>query len=130
MAQTQAIPTEGLGEMAKWLGEGAGASEIQSMCCLKTACTADKDQTSAGVTKADESGMTLADCDSCTSTGAVITAYHTFTAGAAATIKGFGAWNNDDDALMGICCYNADVVMEKDDTLKNTMTWTLSDETV
>ena len=128
MAQTQAIPTEGLVEMGKLLA-GDAATEIQSMCCLKTTCTANADQTSAGVTKATESGMTLADCDSVASAAGVVTAYHTFTAGEAATIKGFGAWNNDDDALMGICCFNADVVMEKDDTLKCTMTWTLSDET-
>lgn len=128
MAQTQAIPTEGLTEMAKLLA-GDAATEIQSMCCLKTTCTADKDQTSAGVTKATESGMTLVDCDSVAGAAGVITAYHTFTAGESATIKGFGAWNNDDDALMGICCFNADVVLEKDDTLKCTMTWTLSDET-
>lgn len=128
MAQTQAIPTQGLTEMAELLA-GDAATEIQSMCCLKTTCTADKDQTSAGVTKATESGMTLVDCDSVAGAAGVITAYHTFTAGEAATIKGFGAWNNDDDALMGICCFNADAVLEKDDTLKCTMTWTLSDET-
>jgi len=109
---------------------GDAATEIQSMCLLKTSCTADKDQTSKGVTKATESGCTLVDANSVSAAAGVITAYHTFTAGEAATIKGCGAWNNDDDALMGIVCYAADVVMEKDDTLKNTFTWTLSDETV
>jgi hypothetical protein len=37
--------------------------------------------------------------------------------------------DNDDTSLMGICCFAADVAMEKDDTLKCTMTWTLSDQT-
>jgi len=128
MAQTQEVPTEGLVEAAELLA-GDAATCIQSMCCLKTTCTADKDQTAAGVTKCTESGLTIADCDSVAGAAGVITAYHTFTAGAAATVKGFGAFNDDNDALMGICCFAADVSMEIGDTLKNTMTWTLSDQT-
>ena len=128
MAQTQEVPLEGLYEAARRLS-GTASTEIESMCCIKTTCTADKDQTAAGITKCTESGLTIANCDSVSEASAVVTAYHTFTAGEAATVKGFGAFNNDDDALMGICCFNADVVMEKDDTLKCTMTWTLSDQT-
>ena len=129
MAQTQAVPTEGMTEMCTFIATAAGASEIDSVCLLKTACTADKDQTSGGVTKATESGCTLVSADSTAASDLVITQYHTFTAGAAATIKGCGAWNQDDDVLMGIVCYAADVVLETSDTLKNTFTWTMTDTT-
>jgi len=126
MAQTQAVPTEALTEMGELLA-GDAATCIESVCLLKTACTADKDATEAGVTKATESGCTLANADSTAAAAGVITQYHTFTAGEAATIKGCAAFNDDDDAIMGIVCYAADVSLEKDDTLKNTFTWTLSD---
>jgi hypothetical protein len=128
MSQTQEVPTEGLTEMAELLA-GDAATEIESMCCIKTTCTANAAATAAGITKCTESGLTLVNCDSVAAAAGVITAYETFTAGEAATVLGFGAFNNDDDALMGICCFNAAVSMEKDDTLKCTMTWTLSDQT-
>ena len=125
MAQTQAVPTEGMTEMCALLAGGA-ATEIESMVCLKTSCTAEAAATYAGVTKCTESGMTIANCDSVTSTTNVVTAYHTFTAGEAATIKGAIACNNDDDCAIGIVCFAADVVLETSDTLKVTMTFTLS----
>ena len=128
MAQTQAVPTEGMTEMCALLAGGA-ATEIESMVCLKTSCTAEAAATYAGVTKCTESGLTIANCDSVSSAALVITAYHTFTAGEAATVKGCIACNNDDDCAMGIVCYAADVVMETSDTLKNTMTWTMTDTT-
>ena len=128
MAQTQCLTTEGLTELAALIA-GGSATEIESMVCLKTSCTAEAAATYAGVTKATESGMTIANCDSVTSAALVITAYHTFTAGEAATIKGAIACNNDDDAAMGIVCFAADVVMETSDTLKVTMIWTMTDTT-
>ena len=128
MPQTQCIPTEGLTEAALHLAAGI-ATGIKSTVCLKTACTADAAQTYAGMTKCTEAGFTLVNANSVTSTAAVITAYHTHTAGAVATLKGFIYCNDDDDAIYGICCYAADIPMEVTDTIKNTMTWTLSDVT-
>ena len=125
MAQTQCLTTEGLTELAALIA-GGSATEIESMVCLKTSCTAEAAATYAGVTKATESGMTIANCDSVASAALVVTAYHTFTAGEAATIKGAIACNNDDDCAIGIVCFAADVVLETSDTLKVTMTFTLS----
>jgi hypothetical protein len=98
------------------------ATEVESVCCLKTACTADETQTSAGVTKATESGLTLVNADSVKSSKTTVDndtveLDHKFTAGATATILGFGIWNNDDDVLYALCCFNAAVAMESGDTL-------------
>jgi hypothetical protein len=104
------------------------------MCLLKTACTADDAQTSAGVTKCTESGLTLVNCDSVTSekttfTDDTIQAYETFTAGESAAVLGCGLWSDDDDKLIGIVCFNAAINMEKDDTLKVTDKIVITDQT-
>jgi hypothetical protein len=38
-------------------------------------------------------------------------------------------WNNDDDALIAIVCFNADVALESSDTLKVTFKIAVTDET-
>jgi hypothetical protein len=127
------MTNEGMAELVK-LMSGEAATCAKSICCLKTSCTADDSQTSAGVTKCTESGLTLVDADAVSSekttfTDDTIQAYETFTAGESATVKGAGLWNDDDDALLAIVCFNADVAMEKDDTLKVTFKIAVTDET-
>lgn len=123
MAQTESLTTEGYGEMCKYL-VGEVATAVKSICCLKTACTANDSQTSAGVTKCTESGLTIADAtltsEKTTATDDTIQAVHTHTAAASATVKGAGLWNDDDDALIAIVCYAADLAIESGDTIKNT----------
>ena len=121
MGQTQSPTNEGYGELGK-LAAGELASAFKSVCCLKTSCTADETQTSAGVTKCTESGLTLVNADSVKSSKTTVDndtveVDHVFTAGASATVKGFGAWNDDDDVLYGICCFAADIPLESSDTL-------------
>jgi hypothetical protein len=121
MVQTQSPTNEGYGELGK-LVSGEAATAVKSVCCLKTSCTADETQTSSGVTKCTESGLTLVNADSVKSSKTTVNndtveLDHVFTAGASATVKGFGIWNDDDDVLYGICCFAADVAMESSDTL-------------
>lgn len=121
MAQTQSPTNEGYGELGK-LGAGEAATGFKSVCCLKTSCTADESQTSAGVTKCTESGLTLADADTVSSVQTTVAddtvqVDHVFTAGEAATVKGFGVWNDDDDVLYAVCCFAADISVESSDTL-------------
>jgi len=121
MVQSQSPTNEGYGELGK-LVAGEAATEVQSVCCLKTTCTADESQTSAGVTKCTESGLTLVDADSVKSSKTTVDndtveLDHVFTAGESATVLGFGIWNNDDDVLFALCCFNAGVAMEASDTL-------------
>jgi len=127
MAQTQSPTNEGYAEIAKVVSSvttamAAGGSGVESVCCLKTTCTADEDQTSAGVTKCTESGLTLANADSVKSSKTTVDndtveLDHVFTAGESATVKGFGIWNDDDDVLFALCCFAADVAMQASDTL-------------
>jgi hypothetical protein len=121
MAQTQSPTNEGYGELGKFVS-GEAATVVKSVCCLKTTCTADETQTSAGVTKSSESGLTLVDADTVASSKTTVDndtvqLDHKFTAGATATVKGFGIWNDDDDVLYALCCFNADVALESGDTL-------------
>jgi hypothetical protein len=121
MGQTQSPTSEGYGELGKFLA-GEAATKMKSVCCVKTACTADEDQTAAGITKATESGFTIADAKTVASAKTTVTADtvqldHVFTAGEAATIKGFGWFNDDDDVLYGICCFAADLTFATSDTL-------------
>jgi hypothetical protein len=126
MVQTESLTAEGYGEMCRLLtGEETVADNaVKSICCLKTSCTADESQTSAGVTKSTESGLTIADAtvssEKTTETDDTIQAYHTHTAGESATVKGAGLWCDADDHLIAIVCYASDVAMESSDTLKNT----------
>lgn len=126
MVQTSSLTTEGYVEAVSLLtGEQTLANAaVKAICCLKTACTADDTQTSAGVTKCTESGLTIADAtvtsEKTTVSDDTIQALHTHTAGAAATVKGAGLWNDAEDALYAIVCYAADIAMETSDTLKNT----------
>lgn len=123
MVQNDSLTKEGYGEMAKYLA-GEAATAVKSVCLLKTSCTADEDQTSAGVTKATESGCTIADATvstvKTTNDNDTVQVVHTHTAGEAATIKGAGVWNDDDDVLLMIVCYAADLALESSDTVKNT----------
>lgn len=134
MAQTQSLCNEGMGELVRVMISEAGAAPVKSMCLLKTACTANDSQTSSGVTKCTESGLTLVDADSVTSEKTTfdddtIQIYKTFTAGASAAVLGAGIWCDDDDKLIGIVCFNAAVNMEKNDTLKVTGKIVITDET-
>lgn len=121
MAQTESPTNEGYGELGK-LVAGELATEVESVCCIKTICTADESQTAAGITKSTESGLTIANADTVKSSKTTVDndtveLDHVFTAGATATVKGFGIFNNDDDVLYGICCFASDVAMENTDTL-------------
>ena len=121
MVQTESPTNEGYGELGKFVA-GEAATKVKSVCALKTSCTADETQTSAGVTKCTESGMTLVDAKTVASAKTTVNndtvqIDHIFTAGAAATVKGHGVWNDDDDVLYTICCYAADVVLATSDTL-------------
>jgi hypothetical protein len=118
---TDAITNEGLGELGK-LVSGELATAVKSVVCIKTACTADAAQTAAGITKCTEAGLTLADADSVSSvtttqTDDTVRLTHEFTAGASATVKGFGVLNDDDDVLYAISCFAADVALLSGDKL-------------
>ena len=127
MGQTQSPTNEGYAEIAKILSSvttamAADGSGVQSVCCLKTACSAGEDQTSASVAKCTESGLTIADADSVKSSTTTVDndtveLDHVFTAGEAATVKGFGVWNDDDDVLFALCCFASDVAMQASDIL-------------
>lgn len=121
MAQTQSPTNEGYGELGK-LCAGEAATAFKSVCCIKTTCTADESQTASGITKSTETGLTLVNADTVASAKTTVDndtvqVDHKFTFGETATTKGFGVFNDDDDVLYGICCFNADISGEKDDTL-------------
>lgn len=121
MAQTQSPTNEGYGELGK-LVSGEVATEVESVCCIKTSCTADESQTAVGITKCTESGLTLVNATTVKSSKTTVDndtveLDHVFTAGESATVKGFGIFNNDDDVLYALCCFAADVAMESSDTL-------------
>jgi hypothetical protein len=119
MVQTQSPTNEGYGEFGK-LASGEAATAVKSIVCLKTTCTADESQTAAGVTKATESGLTLVNADTVKSVKTTVDndtvqLDHVFTAGEAATIKGFAVLNDDDDVAYGVCCFAADVPLDSGD---------------
>jgi len=121
MAQTQSTTTQGYAEAAKLLA-GEAATEVQSIVCIKTSCTANDTQTYAGITKCTESGVSLVDADSVktsqtTVANDTVEVDHVFTAGETVTVLGFGVCNNDDDVLYALCCFNAECAMENTDTL-------------
>ena len=121
MVQTQSPTNEGYGELGK-LASGEAAGAFKSVVGIKTSCTADESQTAAGITKCTESGLTLVDAttvDSAKTTvnNDTVQVDHKFTAGESATVLGFGVLNEEDDVLYALCCFNAGVALEKDDTL-------------
>jgi len=121
MPQTESPTNQGYGELGK-LVSGEAATAVKSVCCIKTTCTADETQTAAGITKSTESGLTLVNADTVASSKTTVDndtveLDHVFTAGEAATVKGFGVFNDDDDVLYMICCFAADVNLETSDTL-------------
>jgi hypothetical protein len=121
MAQTQSATTEGYTELGKF-ASGEAASKFKSVCCLKTSCTADGTQTSAGVTKSTDTGLDLQDADTVKSSKTTVDndtvqVDNKFTAATGDTLKGFGVWNDDDDVLYAICCFAADVTLAASDTL-------------
>lgn len=123
MVQTQSPTKEGYAEIAKLVAEET-ATGVEKVCCIKTSCTANEDQTYAGVAKCTESGVSMAAADTVvTSTTTVsndtVEVDHIFTAGEAVTVKGFGIFNNEvtPDVLFAICCFAADIPLENTDTL-------------
>lgn len=119
--QTQSPTSEGYGELGK-LSAGEAANVYGKICCLKTACTANESQTSSGVTKSTESGLTMATANtvaSSTTTYAndTVQVNHVFTAGEGAVVLGFGVWNTIPDVLFALCCFNAAQTLETTDTL-------------
>ena len=124
MGQTQSPTVEGYNNLAKlWAAEATVANNaVKSVCCLKTSCTADDTQTSAGVTKSTESGVTLVNATTVktvkgTGDNDTVEVDHVFTAGEAATVKGFGVWSDSDAILYSLCCFAADVALQATDTL-------------
>lgn len=125
MPQTQSPTEEGYNEMAKLMA-GETATAIKSIVCLKTSCTADEDQTAAKITKSTESGLTIVDADSVKTVKThadndTVQVDHVFTAGEAATVKGFAVLNDDNDAVIGVCCFAADVPLESGDKVTDQM---------
>ena len=125
MAQTQSPTEEGYNEISKLMA-GEAASAVKSIVCLKTSCTADEDQTAVGITKSTESGLTLVNADSVKTVKThadndTVQVDHVFTAGEAATVKGFAVLNDDDDVVFGVCCFAADVPLESGDKVTDQM---------
>ena len=130
MAQVQAATNTGYAEMAKQMTYGETATAIRSCICLKTACCAQEDQAVGDITNCDESGLTVADATMTTSQTTVandtMQLDHSFNAQASATVKGFACFNDDNDVLMGICCFAADVPLEVNDLLNVQFKWAVS----
>jgi len=111
MAQTESLTKEGYGELGK-LEAGEAASGFKSVVCIKTSCTADEDQTYAGITKATESGFTIVDADTVasvqtTNPNDTVQVDHVFTAGADLACLGFACCNDEDDVAFLVCCFAA-----------------------
>lgn len=127
MVQTQSPTKEGYAEIAKLIA-GEAATEVEQICCIKTACTANEDQTYAGITKCTESGVSMVDADTVVTSQTTVPndtveVDHVFTAGEAVTVKGFGIFNHEvtPDILYAICCFAADIPLENTDTLTTEM---------
>jgi len=124
MAQTQSSTNEGYAELGK-LVAGETATAVKSVVLIETSCTADATQTYSGITKCTKSGLAIANgtvtSETTTQTDDTVQIVKTHTAGEAATIKGAGMCNDDDTDLYMIVCYNADVSLETNDTLQNTL---------
>ena len=123
MAQTQSPTTQGYAEIAK-LVAGEAANEVEKVCCIKTACTANEAQTYAGVTKCTESGVSMVPAatvvtSQTTVANDTVEVDHVFTAGVTVTVLGFGIFNNlvTPDVLFAICCFAAAIPLENTDTL-------------
>lgn len=123
MVQTQSPTKEGYAEIAK-LVAGEAANELERIVCIKTSCTADEDQTYAGITKCTESGVLQVDADTVitsqtTVANDTVEVDHEFTAGESVTVKGFGVLNHLEpaDVLFALCCFAADIPLENTDTL-------------
>lgn len=122
MAQTQSTTNQGYGETGKLMA-GEVATPYKSVVLIDTSCTADETQTYAGISKCVATGLgitnaTTVESKQTTVANDTVHLNHTFTAGASATIKGFGVCNDDDDVLFALCCFNADVALESGDTLE------------
>lgn len=128
--QTQSPTHEAYVETAKLMAAGdlVGAhagSGFKSIFCIITACTADEDQTYAEVIKnvATDTGLDLVDATTVAAVKGVaindtVQVDQVFTAVTGGeTILGFGVANDEDDVLLGICCFAAGCAMEKSDTL-------------
>lgn len=128
--QTQSPTTEGYVETAKLMADGAlgglhAGSGFKSVFCIITACTADQAQVYATVIKnvATDTGLNLRDATTVAAVKGVavndtVQVDQVFTAATGGeTILGFGAANDENDVLLGICCFAAGCAMEKSDTL-------------
>jgi hypothetical protein len=121
MAQTQATTHEGSAETAKLLA-GAASSAVAKVVGLKTSCSAVVTATYSGLTQCTETGLTAVAADTVSvvtvsQTNDAVQVDHVFTAGEAATVKGFAVLNNDADVCYSLCCFAADVALESGDKL-------------
>ena len=130
MAQTQEITNLTMGEIGRLLA-GEAATGIKSIVGLTGACTAAAGSTFAnpgGATKLAANGFTLVDADTVTSettaqTDDTVQLDHVFTASGAQSVTGFACENDDDDVVMGECCFADALAMILNDTLTCQMTW-------
>lgn len=112
---------EGYGELGKIMS-GEAASCIKKVCCLKSNCTEDESQTSSGVTRCTESGLTICNADSIKSVRVTcdndsVQLDHEFTAAEDAAVSGFGTWNDDGDVLYSLCCFGTAINLSSGDIL-------------
>ena len=121
MAQEQVVNNEGVVE-AVLLLTGGTASAIDSISCIKTACSAATASGYANYTQSAAAGLTLAtigtiSASSDSFSGDTIHVEHPFTAGASETVKGHLISNAEDDVLYSVCCYAGDISVESGDTI-------------
>lgn len=125
MAQTQSPTSTGYGELGK-LASGEAATAIKSCICVISGCTASESAAIADVTgafDATDSGLDLEDASAVASVQTTVAndtvqLDNVFTAADGGnTLKGFAVLNDDDDVVMAICCFAADIAMAASDTL-------------
>lgn len=124
MAQTQKPTKLGYAEIAK-LVAGEAATCMKSIVGLTGACTASEDSTFAnpgGATKLAANGFTLVNADTVvTSTTSVtddtVELDHVFTATGSQSVSGFAVENDDDDVVLGECCFASALACESSDTI-------------
>ncbi len=128
MVQEQVMNNEGIGELMQWMATVSGTTTaIESISCIKTACSAATASGYANYTKCTEAGLTLATIGTISASSDSFSndtckIVHPFTAGASATVKGHMLVNGDGDALYSVCCYAGDISVESDDTITVTHT--------
>jgi len=125
MAQTDSLCSQGYTEIGKLMA-GEAATVPSKIVLIKTSCTADADQTYAGITKCTEDGLAIAagtpTSETTTIADDTLQVVHEFTTGAgvSVTVLGHGLVNTDGDVLFSICCYNAGIALEAGDKINCT----------